>query len=230
MDCADELTAAVDAQPGPSGDSESRPPDPLTAWIEAARAGCDDSFNQLFAACRPYLLLIANQELVPELQAKIGGSDIVQETLAHARQKFAQFRGTTQEELKAWVRDVLIKNMHDAKRRYLWTEMRQVSREVSLDRDLPATQQLIDSGAPSPGDQLANAEEAQKLAAALAQLPDDYREVIRLRHWEEKPFSEIGLCMARSPEAVRKLWARAIDRLREVLRQDNTSHGEVYDR
>lgn len=228
MNCADELVAAVDAQPELPAASESRPPDPLAAWIEAARAGCDDSFNQLFAACRPYLLLIANQELVPELQAKIGGSDIVQETLAHARQKFAQFRGTTQEELKAWVRDVLIKNMHDAKRRYLWTEMRQASREVSLDRDLPTAQHLVDSDAGNPHDQLLKAEEAQKLAAALAQLPAEYREVIHLRHWEEKPFGEIGLCMARSPEAVRKLWARAIDRLREVMQQGNASPGEAY--
>lgn len=229
MDCADGSTAAVDAQPGEPAASELRPADPLTAWIESARAGCDDSFNQLFAACRPYLLLIANQELVPELQAKIGGSDIVQETLAHARQKFGQFRGSTQAELKAWIRDVLIKNMHDAKRRYLWTEMRQASREVSLDRDLLNAQQLIDSDAASPGDRVAKEEEAQKLAAALAQLPDDYREVIRLRHWEEKPFGEIGVSMARSPDAVRKLWARAIDKLREVLQTGNASHGEVND-
>ena len=230
VDCADELAAPVSPEPQhPRGCGAVRL-DPFAAWIAAARAGCDDAFKQLYEAVKPYLLLIANQELVPELQAKVGGSDLVDETLTHAWQKFAQFRGTSQDELKAWTRDMLLKNLHDAKRRYLWTEMRQASRELSLDRDLPATQQLVDASAAGAGQQLAREEEAQKLTAALAQLPSDYREVIRLRHWEEKTFGEIGHRLGRSPEAVRKLWARAIEQLRELLRPSDASHGEANDR
>ncbi len=170
--------------------------------------------RQLYEAVKPYLLLIANKELVPEIQAKVRGSDLVDETLARAWQKIAQFRGTSQEELMAWTRDMLLKYVHDAKRRYLWTEMRQAGRELSLDRDLANAGNLIDGEARGHDHGLALADDAQRLNAAMAQLSGDHREVIRWRHWEQKSFAEIGQLLGRNAEAARQLWRRAFDRLR----------------
>jgi RNA polymerase sigma factor (sigma-70 family) len=53
------------------------------------------------------------------------------------------------------------------------------------------------------------------LQQALARLPADYRKVIELRFLEERSFEEIGRLTNRSPDAARKLWARAIERLGE---------------
>ncbi|MBX9789194.1 MAG: sigma-70 family RNA polymerase sigma factor [Pirellulales bacterium] len=220
MGCRDVLPTPDDRRPHDTGNA-----DPFATCIAAARAGCDDAFKKLYEAVKPYLLLIANQELVPELQAKVGASDIVQETLVHARQKFADFRGHTQEQLRAWTRDMLLKNVHDAKRRYLWTEMRQASRELSLDRDVVSAANLIDDEARGPEHGLALADDAQRLNAALAQLSDDHREVIRLRHWEQKSFAEIGQLLGRNAEAARQLWRRAVDRLRAQLHGSNGEHG-----
>jgi RNA polymerase sigma-70 factor (ECF subfamily) len=60
-------------------------------------------------------------------------------------------------------------------------------------------------------------ERAQALQRALSQLPEEYRRVITLRHYEEQSFEEIGKQMERSTDAARKLWARAIERLRQEL-------------
>ena len=59
--------------------------------------------------------------------------------------------------------------------------------------------------------------QARALQDALAQLPDDYRQVITLRHQEQRSFEEIGILLGRSSEAVRKLWSRAIERLKQEL-------------
>jgi RNA polymerase sigma-70 factor (ECF subfamily) len=60
-------------------------------------------------------------------------------------------------------------------------------------------------------------ERALVLADALASLPDDYREVLVLRHLEGLDFPEVAQRMSRSAGAVRVLWTRALKKLREAL-------------
>ena len=55
------------------------------------------------------------------------------------------------------------------------------------------------------------------LAAALAELPSDYQEVIVLRNLERLPFDEVGRRMDRSRPAVQMLWMRAMKKLREAM-------------
>ena len=57
--------------------------------------------------CRQYLLMIANEVIGPELQAKLGASDLVQETFVEAHRHLAAFRGKTEGELRAWLRRIL---------------------------------------------------------------------------------------------------------------------------
>jgi RNA polymerase sigma-70 factor (ECF subfamily) len=199
------------------------PPDPpldekiFADWIEAARKGCQESFNRLFTACRPYLLSVANRELGTHLEPKVAPSDLVQETLARAQEVFDRFHGSSEAELLAWTRGVLLKNIMMAKRQYLGTAKRQASRETSLDRELAGFQLLADVQQAPPGHQLDLQDDALRLSDALTQLPIDQREVLRLRHWEEQSFEQIGCCLNRSPDAARKLWARAVDELRRIL-------------
>jgi RNA polymerase sigma-70 factor (ECF subfamily) len=64
-------------------------------------------------------------------------------------------------------------------------------------------------------------ERAVRLAAALESLPRDYGEVIVLRHLEGLPFAEVAARLGRSQDSVKKLWARALGRLRtELLEND----------
>jgi RNA polymerase sigma-70 factor (ECF subfamily) len=96
---------------------------------------------------------------------------------------------------------------------------------VRLERDLAVavdeSSRLLDRGliAPSnsPSQQAACREQAVLLADALGRLPADYREVIILRHLEGLNFPEVAGRMGRSADAVKKLWARALGRLRGLL-------------
>ena len=55
------------------------------------------------------------------------------------------------------------------------------------------------------------------LADALARLPEDYRELLVLRHIEERPFEEIAERLERSSGAVRTMWVRALRKLKEAI-------------
>jgi DNA-directed RNA polymerase specialized sigma24 family protein len=66
-----------------------------------ARGGLQQHIGALLEQCRPYLLAIADAELSSQLQGKVGASDLVQETLTCAVIDFADFRGTTADELAA---------------------------------------------------------------------------------------------------------------------------------
>jgi RNA polymerase sigma factor (sigma-70 family) len=51
----------------------------------------------------------------------------------------------------------------------------------------------------------------------MARLPEDYRRVLQLRYWSGMTFVDIAPLLGRSPDAVRKLWYRAVERLQSEL-------------
>jgi RNA polymerase sigma-70 factor (ECF subfamily) len=184
--------------------------------LVAARAGSREELGRALEACRHYPLLVAQRHLAPDLQPKGGASDLVQETFLEAQRDFAQFRGTTEAELLAWLSRLLLNNVGNFARRYRDTGMRAVGREVALADDSSAEGGAgPTAAAPSPSEAAAAREQAEGLERALARLPEVYRRVVVLRYHEGRSFEEIGGLMGRSPEAARKLWARAMERLRQ---------------
>jgi RNA polymerase sigma-70 factor (ECF subfamily) len=190
----------------------------LARWLPAARAGSREALGQALEACRRYLLQIAQQELDAELRAKAGASDLVQETFLEAHRDFAQFQGSSEAELLAWLRQLLRHRVGKLARHY-HTSKRRVGREVALDAGNSSADPAggLPAAVPSPSGLVMEQEQDQALQEALARLPDDYRRVIIWRYQEDRSFEEIGRFLQRSPEAARKLWARAIERLQEEL-------------
>jgi RNA polymerase sigma-70 factor (ECF subfamily) len=64
---------------------------------------------------------------------------------------------------------------------------------------------------------MAAGERAAAVRAAMERLPDDYRQVLTLRYEDDMPFEEVAKRMGRTSNAVRKLWARAVERLEQEL-------------
>ena len=85
----------------------------------------------------------------------------------------------------------------------------------AVGQSLQAAQGGSNEASPSPSAEASAREQAEALQRALARLPEDYRRVVVLRYREERSFAEIGMLMDRSADAARKLWARAMERLRE---------------
>ena len=188
-------------------------------WLPAARAGSRDALGKLLEAARHYLHTIAHQELDQDLRAKNSPSDLVQETFVEVQRALGDFQGNTETELLAWMRQLLLHRVAKLRRRYRDTQKRRLAREVALGGD-DSSEGLgggLAANELSPSGQAMEHEQDQALRAALGRLPEDYRRVIILRYEERLPFEEIGRLLQRSPDAARKLWARAVERLEQEL-------------
>jgi RNA polymerase sigma-70 factor (ECF subfamily) len=191
--------------------------DDPTRWLCAAREGSREALGEVLEACRGYLLLIANHELDPALQPKGGASDLVQETFLEAQRDFSRFQGTTSEELKAWLRQLLLHNTANFARRYRRTAKRNLGREVALPGAAGSYAQELIAHALSPSGEAVASEQAAALGRAIERLPPDYRQVLLLRYQEELTFDEIGQFMQRTANAARMLWLRALEHLQQEL-------------
>jgi RNA polymerase sigma-70 factor, ECF subfamily len=188
-------------------------------YLPAARAGSREALGQALEICRGYLLRVANQGLDQDLRAKGGASDLVQETFLEAQRDFGRFEGSSEQELLAWLRQLLLHNVANFTRRYRGTDKRRVDREVELDEAESHTGGTagLATDTPSPSTEAIAREQAEKIQQALERLPEDYRRVILLRNQERRSFEEIGQVMERSAEAARRLWSRAIEKLQREL-------------
>jgi RNA polymerase sigma-70 factor (ECF subfamily) len=188
----------------------------LVVLLSKAREGDDTARDELFAKCRSYLALVARAQVESWLQAKVDASDLVQQTLLDAHRGLRDFRGRTDAEWFAWLRQILKRNATDFVRQYGVAEKRQAGREVSLQRDDSHHFGLEPSdSAESPSDFLIRHEQEVIVAETLTQLPADYQEVIILRNLQRLPFDEVAQRMGRSRPAVQMLWMRAIRKLAE---------------
>ena len=194
----------------------------MSHLLEAARQGHDESFGRLFETFRRHLLLVAHRELPHTLRGKIGPSDVVQETAVDAQRDFPGFRGATTEECFAWLRSILRNNVVDAVRRYEMSQKRAAGREISLASDDGRRQgAMLELPHGLPEGSAIRREDAVAIATVMTRLSDDYRTVLHLRYWEGLSFPEIGARLGRSPDAVRKLWYRAVERLQAEMNEES---------
>jgi len=193
----------------------------VSELIRQAREGDAQCRDRLFALCRSYLDLVARAHIESWLRVKVDASDVVQETMLEAHRDFGRFQGQSEQEWLAWLRQILSHNMADFVRRYHGTGKRQARREVPLGERseggrLRGPPEPAAPGA-TPSQELVRMDDEIRVAAAVAQLPPDYQEVILLRNLQRLPFSEVAERMQRSRPAVQMLWMRAIRKLQEAL-------------
>lgn len=188
--------------------------------LRDARDGDTGARDELFTKCRNYVDLIARAQVESWMRTKVDASDLVQQTLLEAHRGFDDFRGQTEAEWLAWLRQILNHNTHDFIRRYKKTDKRKIQKEVNLRAVGSDGESFFFEPAgsdPTPSQILSEREREIELADAIAELSDDHQEVILLRNLQRLPFDEIALRMNRSRPAVQMLWTRAIRSLQQVL-------------
>jgi RNA polymerase sigma-70 factor (ECF subfamily) len=173
------------------------------------------------AKYRPYLLLLARMSLDQGLQGKLDASDVVQHTLLEAHRKRAQFRGQSEGEMAAWLRQMLAFAIADA-RRDLKRAKRDIARERSLEATLHGSSSRLEALAAqqsSPSQRAIRHEKMLCLAEGLLQLPEDQRRAVELKHLQGLSVAEIAGLLDRGETAVGGLLRRGMTRLRELLQE-----------
>ena len=194
-------------------------PDSTETLVAAARLGSSEALGQLLASCQRYLLTIATRDLGNDVRAKLGASDVVQETFVQAHQIFDRFQGKTAEELLAWLACILGNKLSHMTRLHQQTKKRDVGREVVLDeiQGESQTPEQLAMSAQSPSQFAIRTENALRLQRAMAKLSPRQLQVISLRNWEGRSFEQVAIQMNCTYDAARKLWARAVVALHRQL-------------
>jgi RNA polymerase sigma-70 factor (ECF subfamily) len=194
---------------------------PMERLLDRAREGDGAALGLLLERYRNYLTLLARVQIGRRIQAKIDVADVLQDVSLEVHRRIGGFRGGSEGELLAWLRQILGGVLANQLRRYFGAKRRDVRLERDLGEDLDRSSRAmaapLAAAGSSPSAQASRREQAVLLADAINGLPPDYREVIILRQLEGLSFPEVADRMGKTQDSVKNLWARALAKLRRGL-------------
>ena len=185
------------------------------------QAGDGPALGQLLESYRRYLLVLARLQIGRCLQGKVDAADMVQEAFLGAFRDFRQFRGSTEKEFLGWLRQILASLLANLVRHYqaLSAAMSAWNSSSAANWTNPRRPStgLFWPARGSPSQQAVRREQAVLLADALGRLPEDWRDLLILRHLEGLTFPEVAQRMGRTIDSVKKLWPRALAGFRRLI-------------
>ena len=195
----------------------------VDSLLVAARQGGNEPLGRLLQVYRNYLTILATTQISPRLRRRMAPSDLVQETMLAAHRDFQRFRGCSEREFLAWLRQILINCLHHAIEVHLKAKKRDLRCEISIEQVSAALDNsvvnfvnvLADPG-PTPSAPARQRERSVALADQLGKLKPHYRDVIVLRNLQGLSFDEVAARMNQKPGTVRMMWLRAVDKFKEV--------------
>lgn len=191
--------------------------------IGRAKAGENQALNLLLERYMSRILKIVRMRLGPKLRSKMESMDVVQEVMIRAINGFEKFDAKNEAAFLHWISKLVqneirdLADYHGAAKRDLKKEMQKkpdFSTESSVLSKIPANSEY------RPSFQIRLKEEVLELEVALDQLPENQRDIIVMRQYEGMSFKEIGEELGSSEDAARMQYARAMDKLTDLLTHD----------
>jgi RNA polymerase sigma-70 factor (ECF subfamily) len=186
-------------------------------WLAQARAGNREALGRLLEQFRAFLLAEAERRTKGQGQSRVSSSDLVQMTYVEAVRQIGTFQGRSPGELAAWLRTILVHNASDQFRKSQ-TQARDSRREEPLALDPGGGHDPASSSSLPPVKAIRREEYAQ-LDEAIRGLGPDDQFVLLARYRDQWTFAQIGQHLGMTENAARKLWVRAMARLREELKK-----------
>jgi RNA polymerase sigma-70 factor (ECF subfamily) len=200
------------------------PEQPDTAELLAqAQAGDAAAVERLLGKHREPLRRMIDVRLDPALAARLDASDIVQDVLLEAHRRLSDYLRQPTMPFHLWLRHIAKDHMIDAHRRHRQAQRRSLDREQPLvptrladHSSVELAGQILD-GEPTPASAAIREELQKRLELAVAQLDEDDREVVLMRHGEQLSNQEVAALLGLTEAAASMRYLRAVRRLRAAL-------------
>lgn len=192
----------------------------LEGLLSKARAGDRDCLVSLLDHLGAEVRRRIEPKISPRQRSSLDADDVMQVTYLEAVLQFGGFRDGGVSALRAWLTRLAQNNLIDAIRALEAAKRSSPSQRVSAapgqDSALVLVE-LLGATYTTPSRAAARREADSFIEQALAKIPSDYADVIRLYDLEQRPIAEVAQHLGRTEGAVYMLRARAHDRLREAL-------------
>lgn len=192
--------------------------------LAGAKDGNADAVNRLLERHRDAVRRLVQMRLDARIQRRVDVSDVVQDVFVEANRRLSDYIQQSQQmPFHLWLRQIAKDRIIDAHRRHRGSARRSVDREQAITVPADMDRSSIELAAQIADRELTPAaaatqhEMAQRVEAAVAQLPDQDAEIIIMRHYEHLTNQEIAQALELTEPAASMRYLRAVRKLREVL-------------
>lgn len=195
--------------------------------LQSAKTGDDSAINQLLNRHREAVRKMVQMRMDRAVAARVDASDVVQDVMLEANQRLLDYVRNPSMPFHLWLRQLAKDRLIDMHRRHRGAQRRSVDRERALNAayseqsSLNLAAQLRDHEL-TPAAATIRRELEERFLAALAELTEDDREIIIMRHHEHLSNSEVAEALGLSTAASGMRYLRALRRLRDVLGSDQS--------
>jgi RNA polymerase sigma-70 factor (ECF subfamily) len=199
------------------------PDSPVTQELLAkAKQGEPAAVDQLLARHREPVRRMIDMRLDRAIARRVDASDIAQEVLLEASRRLRDYLRQPDMPFHLWLRHIARDHLIDAHRRHRVAKRRTVDRERPIqagaaDRSsVELIAELIDREL-TPATAALRKELQNRFQSVLADLDEDDREIILMRHFEQLSNQEVAAALGLTEPAASMRHLRALRKIRELL-------------
>jgi RNA polymerase sigma-70 factor (ECF subfamily) len=190
--------------------------------LQRARQGDAAAVDQLLQRHREPVRRLIGLRMDPAIVARLDASDVVQEVLLEASRRLPEYLREGTMPFHLWIRHIAKDHIIDAHRRHRQAQRRAVDREQAMmprhapDRSSAELIQLLDPEL-TPASAAIRQEMERRLHAAIAELGEDDRDILLMRHFEQLSNQEVAEALGLTEAAASMRYLRAVRRLRALM-------------
>jgi RNA polymerase sigma-70 factor (ECF subfamily) len=199
------------------------PDSPVTQeLLTKAKQGEPAAVDQLLARHREPVRRMIDMRLDRAIARRVDASDIAQEVLLEASRRLRDYLRQPDLPFHLWLRHIARDHLIDAHRRHRVAKRRTVDRERPIqsgpsDRSsVELIAELIDREL-TPATAALRKELQNRFQSVLADLDEDDREIILMRHFEQLSNQEVAAALGLTEPAASMRHLRALRKMRELL-------------
>lgn len=195
--------------------------------VRKAQDGDRAAVQDLFAQHRDRLKRMVLFRMDRRLASRLDASDVVQDALAEAHRRLAEYLKKPSMAFYPWLRQLAWERLVQLHRQHVQAQSRSVTREQRGLLGLPDESAMelasrLVANTTSASGRAVKEELRQRVRAALERLSDHEREVLTLRYLEQLSTSETASVLGISEGAVKMRHLRAMERLGAELRETSS--------
>ncbi len=184
--------------------------------LSQAVHGDRDALSQVLLLHYDALQQHIARRLSGDLKRHVSADDILHQAMVRAARGIRNYEPRHENAFLAWLKTIADNLIHDARKKKQ-RERRADSRGAGMGSSWAAMVERIGGEGSTPSLKAQREDNARRLRAAVASLPEDYRRVVERYYLFDQSLDEIAQALGMTKGAVRAMCYRAKKRLRELM-------------